>query len=238
DEVRAAAIKAKDAGAARFCMGAAWRSPSDSQLDLITDMIKTIKSEGMEACATLGMLTETQAARLKDAGLDYYNHNIDTSEDYYSKIISTRSFDDRLETLGHVRGAGINVCAGGIIGMGETREDRASMLMTLANLPHPPESVPINLLIPIKGTPLQDIPAPDRFEIVRTIAAARIMMPASYVRLSAGRETMSDETHDLCFMAGANSLFIGEKLLTAGNPGENRDRDLFERLGLVLQTGQ
>ncbi len=236
DEVTKAARRARDQGSTRFCMGAAWRAPSDHQLDLIAEMVGAVKAEGMEACATLGMLTGDQAERLKQAGLDYYNHNIDTSEEFYGNIVSTRAFSDRLETLGHVRDAGIRVCAGGIIGMGEARADRVGMLLTLANLPEPPESVPINLLIPIAGTPLENVAPPDSFEMVRTIAAARIMMPRSYVRLSAGRETMNDELHALCFLAGANSLFIGEKLLTAANPDEERDRDLFERLGLSLEA--
>jgi biotin synthase len=205
-------------------------------MDLIGAMIGAVKAEGMEACVTLGLLSDGQAERLKAAGLDYYNHNIDTSEDYYGEIITTRSFADRLDTLARVRNAGIHVCAGGIIGMGEARADRVAMLLTLANLPEPPESVPINLLIPIPGTPLEHTQPPDVFEIVRTIAAARIMMPRAYVRLSAGRESMSDELHALCFLAGANSMFIGEKLLTAGNPDGERDRDLFERLGLRLET--
>ena len=234
-EVTNAARKAKAEGATRFCMGAAWRSPNDSQMGLIADMIRAVKAEGMEACATLGMLSKGAAERLKEAGLDYYNHNIDTSEEFYSKIISTRRFDDRLDTLARVREAGINVCAGGIIGMGETRSDRVSMLLTLASLPSPPESVPINLLIPIAGTPLENAAPPDTFEIVRTIAAARIMMPKSYVRLSAGRENMSDELHALCFQAGANSIFIGDKLLTAANPEGARDHSLFERLGLSFE---
>ncbi|MBT3551145.1 MAG: biotin synthase BioB [Rhodospirillaceae bacterium] len=237
-EVTKAARQAKDEGATRFCMGAAWRSPNASQMDLIAAMIGAVKEEGMEACVTLGMLNDGQAERLKEAGLDYYNHNIDTSEDFYGKIISTRSFDDRLDTLARVREAGINVCAGGIIGMGEARADRVGMLLTLASLPEPPESVPINLLIPIAGTPLENAAPPDIFEIVRTIAAARIMMPASYVRLSAGRESMSDELHALCFMAGANSMFIGDKLLTAANPAGAHDRDLLERLGLSLEADE
>ena len=235
-EVTAAARQATADGATRFCMGAAWRGPNDSQMDLIAAMIGAVKAEGMEACVTLGLLSDGQAERLKAAGLDYYNHNIDTSEDYYGKIITTRSFADRLDTLARVRNAGIHVCAGGIIGMGEARADRVAMLLTLASLPEPPESVPINLLIPIPGTPLEHTQPPDVFEIVRTIAAARIMMPRAYVRLSAGRESMSDELHALCFLAGANSMFIGEKLLTAGNPDGERDRDLFERVGLRLET--
>jgi biotin synthase len=234
-EVAKAARRAKAGGATRFCMGAAWRGPNASQMDLIAAMIGAVKAEGMQACVTLGLLSDGQAERLKAAGLDYYNHNIDTSEAFYGKIISTRSFDDRLDTLARVRNAGIHVCAGGIIGMGEARADRASMLLTLASLPKPPESVPINLLIPIAGTPLEHAAPPDTFEIVRTIAAARIMMPGAYVRLSAGRESMSDELHALCFLAGANSMFIGEKLLTASNPGGERDRELFERLGLRLE---
>ena len=232
EDVVEAAKQAKAAGASRFCMGAAWRSPKDEDLEQVAEMVTAVKELGMETCVTLGMLEQRQAERLKDAGLDYYNHNIDTSEEYYEKIISTRTFQDRLDTLGAVREAGINVCCGGIIGMGETREDRAGMLQTLATLEPHPESVPINKLIPIPGTPLQQLGAPDPFEFVRTIAVARITMPGSHVRLSAGRESMSDELQALCFFAGANSIFYGETLLTAANPVPEKDMKLFKRLGL------
>jgi biotin synthase len=232
DEVLAAARRARDAGATRYCMGAAWRSPKDRDLDAVADMVEGVKALGMETCVTLGMLSAPQAARLADAGLDYYNHNLDTSESFYGEIITTRTYRDRLDTLGHVRDAGINVCCGGIVGMGESRTDRAGMLVSLATLPRHPESVPINMLVRVAGTPLGDAEPLDGLEFVRTIAAARIMMPRSVVRLSAGREFMSDETQALAFLAGANSIFIGEKLLTTANPAEAKDRDLWTRLGI------
>lgn len=226
------AKKAKDSGASRFCMGAAWRGPNEGDLRTALDMIKGVKALGMETCASFGLLKPEQADALKEAGLDYYNHNIDTSEEHYKEIISTRSFEDRLETLNYVREAGLKICSGGIIGLGEGKVDRAKMLMTLANLPEPPDSVPINLLIPIPGTPLADNEMPDAFDFVRTVAVARIMMPTSYVRLSAGRETMSAEMQSMCFLAGANSIFAGEKLLTAKNAAPEQDEILFAKLGL------
>ena len=232
DDVLDAARAAKARGASRFCMGAAWRSPRDKDLDQIEAMIRGVKDLGLETCVTLGMLTEQQTGRLKAAGLDYYNHNLDTSPEFYGEIISTRTYQDRLDTLQHVRDAGINVCAGGIVGMGESRDDRAGLLQSLANLPRHPESVPINLLVRVEGTPLAEVEAPDPFEFVRSIAVARILMPRSYVRLSAGRSDMSDEMQALCFLAGANSIFYGERLLTTGNPECDHDRNLFERLGL------
>ncbi|MBO9195397.1 biotin synthase BioB [Rhizobium sp. 16-449-1b] len=226
------ARKAKEGGATRYCMGAAWRNPKDRDMDALVAMVEGVRGLGMETCMTLGMLTPEQSARLADAGLDYYNHNVDTSERYYSEIITTRTFEDRLETLANVRDAGIKVCAGGILGMGETVEDRISMLVTLANLPSPPESVPINMLIPIPGSKLENAAPVDPIDFVRTIALARILMPKSHVRLSAGRTEMSDEMQALCFFAGANSIFVGETLLTADNPGEDHDSALFRRLGL------
>ncbi len=232
EKVREAAAKAKAAGATRFCMGAAYRSPKDKDLDVICAMVSEVRALGMETCATLGMLKPEQAQRLREAGLDYYNHNIDTSKEHYKEVITTRTFQDRLDTLDAVRSAGMKVCCGGILGMGDTTQDRASMLTTLANLPQHPESVPINELVQIKGTPLHGVAAVDPFDFVRTIAVARILMPASHVRLSAGRTQMSDEMQALCFMAGANSMFYGEKLLTTGNPDTARDRGLLERLGL------
>jgi biotin synthase len=232
DQVLNEARAARDAGASRFCMGAAWRSPKDRDLDRVCAMIEGVKALGLETCVTLGMLTEPQAQTLKEAGLDYYNHNLDTSPDFYGKIISTRTYEDRLETLEHVRAAGINVCCGGIVGMGETREDRIGMILTLANLPAHPESVPINMLVRVAGTPLADAAPLDTIEFVRTIAVARITMPRSMVRLSAGRETMSEEAQALCFLAGANSIFCGPKLLTTPNPERDRDRNLMDRLGL------
>jgi biotin synthase len=232
DKVLAEARAARDAGASRFCMGAAWRSPKDRDLDRVCAMIEGVKELGLETCVTLGMLTEPQAQKLKGAGLDYYNHNLDTSPDFYGKIISTRTYEDRLETLEHVRAAGIHVCCGGIVGMGETREDRIGMIQTLANLPVHPESVPINMLVRVAGTPLADAAPLDTIEFVRTIAVARITMPRSMVRLSAGRETMSEEAQALCFLAGANSVFCGPKLLTTPNPERDRDRNLMDRLGL------
>ncbi|MDA3877788.1 MAG: biotin synthase BioB [Halothiobacillus sp.] len=232
DEVRTAALKARDTGATRFCMGAAWRNPTDRQLENVIDMVHVVKEIGMEACLTLGMLTRPQAERLKMAGLDYYNHNIDTSPEFYSEVISTRKFQDRLDTLDHVRDSGINVCSGGILGMGESREDRASFLLSLATLPRAPESVPLNMLVRIPGTPMADVPTLDPIEFVRTVAVARILMPTSHVRLSAGREGMSDETQAWCFFAGANSIFYGDKLLTTENADQDRDRHLFDKLGI------
>ena len=233
ERVIAEAQAAKDGGATRYCMGAAWRSPKDRDMAAIVAMVRGVKALGMETCMTLGMLSPGQATTLADAGLDYYNHNIDTSEAHYDKIVTTRTFADRLDTLAHVREAGMKVCAGGIVGMGEDAGDRVDMLVTLANLPEPPESVPINMLIPIAGSPLGEAPRLDPLDFVRIIALARILMPRSYVRLSAGRSEMSDETQALCFFAGANSIFIGETLLTAGNPGEDHDTDLFRRLGIT-----
>jgi biotin synthase len=226
------ARKAKSAGATRYCMGAAWRSPKDRDMDAIVAMVEGVKALGMETCMTLGMLSDHDIARLSTAGLDYYNHNIDTSERYYSEIITTRSFAERLDTLDRVRNAGIKVCCGGIIGMGEEVADRLDMLVTLANMPEHPQSVPINMLIAIPGTPLENAERIDPIAFVRTIATARIMMPASYVRLSAGRLQMSDELQALCFFAGANSIFCGDVLLTADNPGEDKDSALFAKLGL------
>jgi len=232
DEVVAAAKAAKDKGASRFCMGAAWRSPKDNDLDKVLAMVREVKALGMQTCVTLGMLKEGQADKLKEAGLDYYNHNLDTDKDFYGQVIKTHTQDDRLDTLDQVRDAGINVCSGGIIGMGESRKNRAALIVQLANLPTPPESVPINNLVPIPGTPMADNPRLDPFEFVRTIAAARITMPTSWVRLSAGRTEMTDELQALCFLAGANSMFYGENLLTTGNPEMDRDDALFQRLGL------
>ena len=232
DEVVEAAREAKANGASRFCMGAAWRNPTDTNLERVIEMIQAVRAEGMETCVTLGMLGEQQARRLRDAGLDYYNHNLDTSPEFYGEVITTRTFEDRLETLAHVRAAGINVCSGGILGMGEARGDRASMLCELANLPEHPQSVPINMLVPVAGTPLQDAAELDPIEFVRAIAVARLMMPRSYVRLSAGRGGMSDEMQALCFLAGANSIFYGDRLLTTDNVEEHADRQLFARLGI------
>jgi biotin synthase len=232
EEVRTRAKAAKDAGATRFCMGAAWRSPKKRDIEAVAAMIREVRALGMEACATLGMLTPAQATELKTAGLDYYNHNVDTSPEFYGEIITTRTYQDRLDTLAAVRDAGLNVCCGGIVGMGETTRDRASMLATLANLPQHPESVPINQLVRVPGTPLAGKEDIDPFDFVRTIAVARIVMPKASVRLSAGREVMSDELQALCFMAGANSMFYGEKLLTTGNPDVARDRALMQRLGI------
>ena len=233
ERVLAEARRARDAGATRYCMGAAWRSPKDRDMDTVVAMVRGVRAMGMETCMTLGMLSVEDVLRLKDAGLDYYNHNIDTSERYYDKIITTRSFADRLDTLARVREAGIKVCAGGIVGMGEEAADRVDMLVTLANLPQHPESVPINMLIPIEGTPLGDIERLDPIAFVRTIALARIMMPISYVRLSAGRTEMTEEMQALCFFAGANSVFVGECLLTADNPGDDADSVLFAKLGIA-----
>ena len=232
NDVIAAAQEAKDAGSTRFCMGAAWRNPTDKSLDHVVDMITAVKNLGMETCVTLGMLKETQAKRLKEAGLDYYNHNLDTSPEFYGEVITTRTYQDRLDTLEHVRSANINVCAGGILGMGETRRDRARLLQQLANLPEHPGSVPINDLVQVKGTPLDGIDRLDSFEFIRTVAVARLMMPKSYVRLSAGRMEMNDEMQSLCFLAGANSVFYGETLLTTDNPGESDDDVLFAKLGV------
>ena len=229
DEARAA----KAAGASRFCMGAAWREPKDRDLDQVCEMVEGVKALGLETCATLGMLKPAQASRLKAAGLDYYNHNLDTSPEYYGDIISTRTYRDRLDTLGAVRDAGIHVCCGGIVGMGESADDRAGMIATLASLPAHPESVPINMLVRVEGTPLADEVRLDALDFVRTIAVARATMPKSVVRLSAGREDMSDETQALCFLAGANSIFYGPRLLTTPNPAADRDRALMARLGLV-----
>ncbi|WP_271899438.1 biotin synthase BioB [Candidatus Phyllobacterium onerii] len=232
ERVLAEARKAKEGGATRYCMGAAWRSPKDRDMDMVVAMVEGVRELGMETCMTLGMLSPAQAARLGDAGLDYYNHNIDTSERFYGEIISTRTFADRLETLANVREAGIKVCAGGILGMGETTDDHIAMLVTLANLPVPPESVPINMLIPIPGSKLGNAAPVDSIEFVRAIALARILMPKTHVRLSAGRTGMSDEMQAMCFFAGANSIFVGDTLLTADNPGEDHDAGLFRRLGL------
>lgn len=226
------ARQAKAAGASRFCMGAAWRSPRDRDIPKVAAMISEVKALGLETCATLGMLSGDQAQALKAAGLDYYNHNLDTAPEFYNEIIRTREFQDRLDTLEHVRDAGMKTCCGGIVGMGESREQRAGLLQTLANLPAHPDSVPINRLVQVEGTPLAGTAELDPFEFVRTIAVARLMMPKSMVRLSAGREAMSDELQALCFLAGANSIFYGEKLLTTGNPDTERDLALFARLGL------
>ncbi len=232
DAVLAEARTAKAAGASRFCMGAAWREPKDRDLEKVCEMIKAVKALGLQTCATLGMLTEAQARRLKSCGLDFYNHNLDTSPDYYGAIITTRTYQDRLDTLGHVRDAGIHVCCGGIVGMGETLEDRVGMIATLANLPEHPESVPINMLVKVAGTPLASGATIEPIDFVRTIAVARITMPGSVVRLSAGREDMSEETQALCFLAGANSIFYGPKLLTTPNPERDRDLRLMDKLGL------
>lgn len=232
EDVIAAAAKAKEEGASRFCMGAAWRGPKGDDFQVALAMIEGVKSLGMQTCASFGLLSREQAKQLKDVGLDYYNHNLDTSPEHYEEVISTRKFQDRLDTLEHVQEAGLHVCSGGIVGMGEGQSDRARMLIALANLPKQPDSVPINLLIPIPGTPLAETERPDPFDFVRTIAAARIMMPKSFVRLSAGREGMTEEMQALCFLAGANSIFCGEKLLTAKNANPSQDKSLFGRLGL------
>jgi biotin synthase len=232
DEVVDAARKAKEEGASRFCMGAAWRGPKGDDFQVALAMIEGVKSLGMQTCASFGLLSREQARQLKDAGLDYYNHNLDTSPEHYEEIISTRKFADRLETLENVQEAGLHVCSGGIVGLGEKQNDRAKMLIALANLPKHPDSVPINLLIPIPGTPLAESERPDPFDFIRTIAVARIMMPNSFVRLSAGREGMTDEMQALCFFAGANSMFCGEKLLTAKNATPGQDKSLLARLGL------
>ena len=232
EEVVSQAKAAKNKGATRFCMGAAWRQPKKGDLEKVVPMVKAVKEMQLETCLTLGMLTLEQARTLKASGLDYYNHNIDTSPEYYSKIISTRDYRERLTTLEHVRNAGINVCCGGIIGMGEAQKDRAGLLLTLANMPNHPESVPINMLVKVEGTPLDDVETADPIEFIRTIAAARIMLPKSYILLSAGRNSMSDETQALCYLAGANSIFYGEKLLTTDNPQLIEDRLLLKRLGI------
>lgn len=232
EKVLAEARAAKQQGASRFCMGAAWRSPKDRDLDTVCAMVEGVKAMGMETCVTLGMLRPDQALRLKEAGLDYYNHNLDTSPEHYDKVITTRTYQDRLDTLDAVRSAGINVCCGGIMGLGEGRSDRAGLIRTLATLPQHPDSVPINLLVKVEGTPLDQAESVDPIEFVRTIAVARITMPASVVRLSAGREDMSDEMQALCFAAGANSIFYGERLLTTPNPAQQRDSALFAKLGL------
>lgn len=234
--VIAEAKKARDAGATRYCMGAAWRSPKERDMAQVIAMVEGVKALGMETCMTLGMLDGDQARRLKDAGLDYYNHNLDTSESHYSNVITTRSYADRLETLANVRDSGIKVCSGGILGLGEGQQDRVDMLVTLANLPEPPDSVPLNLLIPIPGTPLEDAEPVDPIDFVRTIALARIMMPHSHVRLSAGRTEMTDEMQALCFFAGANSIFMGDTLLTAGNPDEDQDMRLLAKLGMTTMA--
>ncbi|MAX31969.1 MAG: biotin synthase BioB [Halomonadaceae bacterium] len=232
EKVVAQARDAKAAGASRFCMGAAWRSPRQKDLDVVLEMVRQVKSLGLETCMTLGMLDDEQAQQLSTAGLDYYNHNLDTSPEYYGEIITTRSYDERLETLANVRGAGMKICSGGILGMGEAPRDRASMLKQLASLSPHPESVPINMLVKVKGTPLEDVDDLDPIDFVRAIAVARIMMPKSHVRLSAGRELMSESTQALAFIAGANSIFYGDKLLTTENPDVLRDRTLFDKLGL------
>ncbi len=232
EEVQRAAEKAKAAGATRFCMGAAWRSPKDRDIVAVAKMIKAVRDLGMETCMTLGMLSDEQALKLKDAGLDYYNHNVDTSPEYYEKIITTRTYQDRLDTLESVRDAGMKVCCGGIVGMGEEETDRAEMLRTLANLPQHPESVPINQLVKVSGTPLDHVDDISQFDFIRTIAVARIMLPASMVRLSAGRSSMAPAVQSLCFLAGANSIFYGDKLLTTGNPEHEADQALLQQLGM------
>ncbi|MCK4087087.1 biotin synthase BioB [Acinetobacter radioresistens] len=232
------AKEALESGSSRFCMGAAWRNPNERDMPYVLEMVREVKALGLETCMTLGMLNQSQAERLKDAGLDYYNHNLDTSREYYSHIISTRTFDDRLDTLDYVRQAGMKVCSGGIVGLGESKQDRIGLLHELATLPVHPESVPINMLVPIEGTPLADVEKLDVTEWIRTIAVARIIMPQSYIRLSAGRESLSDSDQALAFMAGANSLFSGEKLLTTPNAGEGKDRILFNKLGLSAEKAK
>ncbi|MSQ69575.1 MAG: biotin synthase BioB [Gammaproteobacteria bacterium] len=236
-DVMAAATKAKNAGATRFCMGAAWRSPKDREVEQVAQLVSAVKGLGLETCVTLGMLKPKQANRLKTAGLDYYNHNLDTSPEHYGKVITTRTYNDRLETLEAVREAGVKVCCGGIVGLGESPQDRASLLCQLANLPEPPESVPINQLVRVEGTPLADEAPVDCFEVIRTIAAARIMMPKAFVRLSAGRRELGDAGQALAYFAGANSIFYGEQLLTTPNPPENEDRLLFAKLGIRAMAG-
>ncbi len=238
EAVKEAALMAKEAGATRFCMGAAYRGPTDKQVEKIGEMIREVRALGLETCATLGLLTGSQATALAGAGLDYYNHNLDTSESFYAKVITTRRYADRLETLEHVRAAGIKVCCGGILGMGETRDDRVALLHALATLPTQPESVPINQLVPVPGTPLANAAPVDGFEFVRTVAVARILLPQAHVRLSAGRAQFSDELQALCFLAGANSIFSGEQLLTTRNPEIEADRTLFARLGLKPEPAQ
>jgi biotin synthase len=238
DKVLEQARAAKASGASRFCMGAAWRSPKNRDMPYVVAMVKGVRELGLESCMTLGMLTQEQAQELSQAGLDYYNHNLDTSPEYYGDIITTRTYKDRLDTLGHVREAGMKVCSGGIVGMGEQQSDRAGMLQQLANMPQHPDSVPINMLVRVEGTPLADQKDLDSFDFIRTIAAARIMMPASHVRLSAGREEMNEQMHALAYFAGANSIFYGEKLLTTPNPQANSDMDLFQRLGIEPEQRQ
>ncbi|MFN3416181.1 MAG: biotin synthase BioB [Caldimonas sp.] len=232
EEVRRAAMAAKEQGASRFCMGAAWRAPKDRDIEKVAELVRTVKDLGLEACCTLGMLTDSQARTLKAAGLDYYNHNLDTAPEAYGRIISTRDYQDRLDTLEHVRAAGMHVCSGGIVGMGESREERAGLIAQLANMDPYPESVPINHLVQVEGTPLHGLDPLDPLEFVRTIAVARITMPTARVRLSAGRQQMSEAVQALCFLAGANSIFYGDKLLTTGNPDWERDQRLFAKLGL------
>ncbi|MCH7334364.1 biotin synthase BioB [Acinetobacter modestus] len=238
DKVIREAQTAKESGSSRFCMGAAWRNPHERDMPYVLEMVREVKALGLETCMTLGMLNQSQAERLKDAGLDYYNHNLDTSREYYSHIISTRTFDDRLNTLDHVRQAGMKVCSGGIVGLGESRNDRIGLLQELATMPVHPESVPINMLVPIEGTPLAEVEKLDVTEWIRTIAVARIIMPHSYIRLSAGRESLSDSDQALAFMAGANSLFSGDKLLTTPNAGEGKDQILFAKLGLTAEKSK
>jgi biotin synthase len=238
DKVLENAAHAKETGASRFCMGAAWRNLKDRDLERVADMVTGVKDMGLETCVTLGMLEDHQAKRLKEAGLDYYNHNLDTSPEFYGDVISTRTYQDRLDTLSYVRDADINVCSGGIVGMGENDEDRAGMLVGLANMPSHPQSVPINLLVKVEGTPLAENDDIDPLEFVRTIAVARLMMPKSFVRLSAGRESMSDELQAMCFLAGANSIFYGDKLLTTDNPDTDHDQQLFDRLGINTLIGE
>ena len=237
-DVLTAAKAAKDSGSSRFCMGAAWRNPHERDMPYVLELVREVKSMGLETCMTLGMLSNSQAERLAEAGLDYYNHNLDTSREHYNNVITTRSFDDRLLTLENVRNSGMKVCSGGILGLGESRQDRVSLLHELSTQPIHPESVPINMLVPIEGTPLQDAPKVSVIEWVRTIAVARILMPTSYIRLSAGRESLTDAEQALCFMAGANSFFSGEQLLTTPNAGESRDAILFEQLGLVKEKAR
>lgn len=238
DKVLTRAKEAKDIGSTRFCMGAAWRNPKDRDMPYIIKMIKGVKELGLETCMTLGMLTKEQAAALQEAGLDYYNHNLDTSPEHYGEIITTRTYEDRLNTLQYVRDAGMNVCSGGIVGLGETAKDRSGLLIALANLPRHPESVPINMLVKVEGTPLDNVEDLDNFEFIRTIAVARIMMPKSHVRLSAGREGMNEQMQALCFMAGANSIFYGCKLLTTANPDEHFDQKLFRKLGINAEKSR
>jgi len=236
EKVLTAAAQAKADGATRFCMGAAWRNPNDKDFGKVLRMVEGVKALGLESCATLGMLTGEQAGALAEAGLDYYNHNIDTSEEHYKEIITTRTFEDRLETLANVRQAGMKVCCGGIVGMGESEDDRAAMLTTLATLDEHPESVPVNMLIRVPGTPLEGVADTDPLEFIRTVAVARILMPKSHVRIAAGRQAMSDEMQAMCFFAGCNSIFCGDVLLTAGNAAPNHDQSLFDRLGLTPET--